>query len=481
MIRSRAMLSSVFSGAAQAACKIRRRSRRGAVIVLSAFLMIVLIAMVAFAIDTGYILTVRTEMQNAADAGALAGAAAMANGTSAAREAALNYVTSNHVGPTAFDPENVSIEFGQWNAGSRSFVESADNPKALRVLLDLDDTPLFFGRALARDKFDTQAQAIATFQQRDIVVVLDFSASMSYDSQFRSLDRLTQSSIEANLLEIYRELGSPTFGSMQWTPQYNSSSSNGGVIDALGLSRVPYPYAADSWDSYIDYVRNDNSIDRAGYRQKYGYLTWVHYLLAKRYLHSQTPDLVRASAQPVGALKDAVDVFVSHMTRYCKGDRVGLAIYTGPDQTAVLEHGLTTRFSRIADTTRQRQAGHYASATNIYDGMQAARLEIQNNGRSNALRMMVLMTDGQANLPGGTAQARLLILEEAQAALDAKIPIVTIGVGVGADTALLQQVADLTGGVNFTVPGGSSVAEYEQQLKDVFRQVATDRLATLVD
>src|SRR5262244_3636552 len=48
--------------------------RRGAVIPLFAILLVPLLAMLAFSIDIGYIALVRTDLQTAADAAALAGA-----------------------------------------------------------------------------------------------------------------------------------------------------------------------------------------------------------------------------------------------------------------------------------------------------------------------------------------------------------------------------------------------------------------------
>lgn len=52
--------------------KLLRRSRRGNVIVLSAVLMVAMMAMIAFAVDLGYLFNARTEMQRAADASAIA-------------------------------------------------------------------------------------------------------------------------------------------------------------------------------------------------------------------------------------------------------------------------------------------------------------------------------------------------------------------------------------------------------------------------
>ncbi len=52
----------------------RKRRRLGGITPLAALLMVVLVGMLAFSIDMGYVVTVRAELQNAADAAALAGA-----------------------------------------------------------------------------------------------------------------------------------------------------------------------------------------------------------------------------------------------------------------------------------------------------------------------------------------------------------------------------------------------------------------------
>ena len=65
------------------------RSRRGNILVLSAFLMILMMAMVAFSVDVGYMALTKTEIQTATDAAALAGAGELVNGTAAAEAAAL--------------------------------------------------------------------------------------------------------------------------------------------------------------------------------------------------------------------------------------------------------------------------------------------------------------------------------------------------------------------------------------------------------
>ena len=54
--------------------RTKRPRRRGNVILLTAVLMVIMMAFLAFAIDLGYLYNVRTEMQRTADAAAIAGA-----------------------------------------------------------------------------------------------------------------------------------------------------------------------------------------------------------------------------------------------------------------------------------------------------------------------------------------------------------------------------------------------------------------------
>jgi hypothetical protein len=90
------------------------------------------------------------------------------------------------------------------------------------------------------------------------------------------------------------------------------------------------------------------------------------------------------------------------------------------------------------------------------------------------------MTDGIANLPSDPTTARQYALNQAQLCADKNYPIVTISLGAGADTALMDQIATLTRGAHFNIPGGQTVAQYEEDLKEVFRAIAADRPLKLV-
>ena len=88
--------------------RVRRAARRGAITVLAAVLSIVMLGMVAFSVDIGYMLSMKEEMQRTADAAALAACwdygknlAYGADATTAeqlARTTAQQYAGNNEVG-----------------------------------------------------------------------------------------------------------------------------------------------------------------------------------------------------------------------------------------------------------------------------------------------------------------------------------------------------------------------------------------------
>ena len=71
----------------------RWHNREGTVLVLSAFLIIVMLAFLAFTVDLGYMYTLQTEIDRAVDAAALAGAGALIDGEEEARLQSLDYMS----------------------------------------------------------------------------------------------------------------------------------------------------------------------------------------------------------------------------------------------------------------------------------------------------------------------------------------------------------------------------------------------------
>jgi Flp pilus assembly protein TadG len=96
------------------------RSRRGAITIVSAILMVVLLALTAFAVDMGYIIVVRTQLQNAADASALAG-------TSQLLDQSLLTGTPNQCQAIA-NAVNQAQQFSHANTAGGVAVALPDNP-----------------------------------------------------------------------------------------------------------------------------------------------------------------------------------------------------------------------------------------------------------------------------------------------------------------------------------------------------------------
>lgn len=556
--------------------------RRGNIVVLTALMMVGLMGLLAFSVDTGFMLTMQTELNRSVDSAALAGAGTLVDGLDAASEKVVEYLVRNPVGNgkaivneamieqmksefLAKHGEELQVKQGSWNSATRTFTETNSLPSALKVSLTYDQMPLFFGRVLGRQDFSIHADSVAVYQPRDIMLSLDFSGSMNDDSEMDAIQSLGQAAWEANAAQMWADLGSPTYGNMGFAPNWvtiptttissnttwkgtsvdivspsnltsvtltfstgksqtintsvksgtfqGSGSNAGKTIDkvaikigtttetvdfyndahirrGLGLDAVTYP-SSGSWNDYISFARSTSSsqpyynsyVNTAGYRRKFGVKTLLAFWLENKPASSQTPDLWKVSAQPVTALKDAVDLFVDYVGAVDTDDRVGLAIYNANDGEAITESALTSDLSSIATIVRHRQAGHYTSYTNIGAGMHNARLELQSHARTGAFKMIVAMTDGNANWVNGgydTAAARQYVLDEAALCKAAKIPVVTVTFGAGADTSLMEDVAELTDGAAFHVPGGTSVSSYTEDLLETFKKIATARPLKLV-
>jgi Mg-chelatase subunit ChlD len=168
------------------------QSRRGNIIVLTAILLVVVLAMVAFAVDVGYMSVVSNEMRNSVDAAAMAGASSLGKGKAEAEQQALDYLAKNSVGTKTITSNDATVEFGKWNAASRTFSVTGTAPSAVRVTATSEGHSLFFGRALGTDAFKTTTKAVAIYRPRDIVLVLDYSGSMNTNKAIDDLKEAVQ-------------------------------------------------------------------------------------------------------------------------------------------------------------------------------------------------------------------------------------------------------------------------------------------------
>ncbi len=556
--------------------------KRGIIVVLSAVLMIVMMAMLAFSIDVGYMYTMQSQLQRSVDAATLAGAGSLINGEDAATEAVHEYLVRNPVGTQWKEYDNqpvadsvdhfltnysqgLEIDYGEWDDTTKEIVPSERPASTVKVSMRYDNMPFFFGHLLGRDTFSVQAQSAAAYQPRDIMMVLDLSGSMNDDSEFKAFNTLGVDHVTANQFQMYEELGSPVYGNLEFEPQWATAKGpapqtdaqaqvtaeyqydkvvvsstksfervrvrrgNGDIINyypsgttgtfspggqvrevwaysgkqsdgsdqvhyfdftrrdtfitALGLDNVSYPYSGN-WDSYINYCTSSSGQNRnAGFRYKFGYQNLIVYWLEQRSLNNQSSDMWKASAQPITALKSSVTMFVNFIQDADSDDQMGLSMYNGPGGEGILESTLSDDFGFIVAQANQRQAGHYHNYTNIGGGMRVAREELDARARPGAFKMIVLMTDGVANWTNGgvnNSAARDAVINEAHLAAEKGYVIVTISMGAGADKNLMQQVADITKGSHFNIPGGKTGEEYAEELTEVFQQIAGYRPLRLV-
>ena len=167
------------------------KSRRGVIVVLAAVLMVVLMAMIAFSVDIGYVAVTKTQLQTAADSAALAACATLSSATSEdstpVRDKAKQFAGYHTMGGLGINLQNSDIEFGTWDAGPHTFTPSSSVSNAVRITTRCDNSTggnqFFFGLALGKDSFTLSASAVATGNPRDIVFVVDLSGSMNDDTE----------------------------------------------------------------------------------------------------------------------------------------------------------------------------------------------------------------------------------------------------------------------------------------------------------
>jgi Flp pilus assembly protein TadG/uncharacterized protein YegL len=162
----------------------RHKQRRGVIVILAAVLLVVMVGMIAFAVDLGVVTVSRTELQSAADAASLAGAARLPEGVALASSTASSYVTQNVVTST---PPGVTSTAGQWDSNTRKFTAGKTPYDAFQVTLQSTNQPVFFGRVFGASSFVAGSSAVAIVRPRDIMLVLDFSGSMNSQNKVDNL------------------------------------------------------------------------------------------------------------------------------------------------------------------------------------------------------------------------------------------------------------------------------------------------------
>jgi hypothetical protein len=421
-----------------------------------------------------------TEMQNACDAAVLAAAqeinaavyaAGQGQGSAtidansiavaAARVMAQQVAEANGI---YIDPQT-DVRFGRriYDATSNSWPVIWDSAPynvvqvvARKTNPDLDqpdgELPLAFGWAIGRDHVPLQTNATAFIEARDLVVVVDVSASMNDDSSLISslsasevdglLDGMWNSLVQANPKwpgTNVSKFPSTGFGNVKSAAgTYVSSTDTATVMstlkltenDSTGKRKFPFPQsgrnsngtpkarpsnaASDTlWQGYINHVKNLSGT----YNRKYGYRTLMNYLQEQRFDPSQSEDLWRTPHYPFHANRNGFSLFMDFLTELNFGDEVGWVAY-GQWAVQQMSHNdgevsidisgdpITSDYATIDAMQRRHQAGEYNGWTAMGDGILKARELLVGKAndpnddgysRYGARPTMLVMTDGQTN------------------------------------------------------------------------------------
>lgn len=465
----------------------RPKPRRGIVVVLTGFLLVGIFAFVSLSVDTGRIALTETEMQNAVDAAALAASAEIAasiqaasqgNGpidvgaaaVAAARQVAVEVAAANGVfvdggkdvafGARRYDEATGSWPI-EWGAEPFNVVRVDARRNGSDISAPDGELPLAFGFAVGRSSVALRTSATAFVEARDLVVVMDFSGSMSDDSELKAIGDFPQTQVEAGLDQIYSELQEAdltwpdqpdrpkfldAYGEIEGpVGQYYSTNNIIKLYQLLDVDEFypsnhpqwpgqpvyPFPQSgrfsdgtprgmltaqqnANRWKDYIKYVRDLNG----PYRKRYGLRTLVDYLLQNNQMNwDESEDLWRTSHYPFHAVKEGTTLFLGFLKDLDFGDQVGMVSYgtyavtedshyDGEVDIDISSDPITDDYASLDEIQRRHQAGHYDVFTGIGDGVLEARELLvgdadnasdQGHSRFGARPTIILMTDGRAN------------------------------------------------------------------------------------
>lgn len=156
--------------------------RRASVVIPTVLLMVVLVGMLAFAVDVGYIAHVETELQRTADAAALAAAAKLPSLTTAVDTAHTvadenGWSSEVKIGEGdelhGEDLDPLDVKCGFWDRDTATFTTPAPSgrdPNAVEVVLRRTEATgnplsLFFGRVFGVDTANVEVSATACYDR----------------------------------------------------------------------------------------------------------------------------------------------------------------------------------------------------------------------------------------------------------------------------------------------------------------------------
>ncbi len=245
----------------------RSTDRPGTILPLLALTITLLFAFIALAVDVGVLTIARTEAQNGCDAAALAGARVLNNrpttvdndsvaAANLARGVATSninvYIQSNTKYTVAdnmtFSDGTVPVKIGQYNYNpvlqrfEVSFPAASGGVSwtAVRVTMQ-GNNPTFFAKVFGVNTMPWRTYATAAHRPRDIAIILDFSGSMGFGSQFSWDGGWSGGTVYGTMSPdpVY-----PQFGHYQRYTQYSTTAAlTSGNAGSSTVSSRPNPFS----------------------------------------------------------------------------------------------------------------------------------------------------------------------------------------------------------------------------------------------
>lgn len=446
----------------------RSNSERGATLITVALMLVVLLSFLALAVDVGAGYVERRRLQSVADAAALAGVQVLVNNLDNGKilDAVDDYaLVQNPAGgnETRSEPEV------QWLVGttpSGPVVRGGGRPTGVTgILVTVEGwTPTFFANVLGITQMTASASGGGGYSPLDLVLVLDMSTSMMYDSVCDFAN--------------YFSMGQHCHG-------INGGDPLGGAYcdDCRGVWRKPGSSYACYWPDNALMSPVPAKCVAAGVGTQAGCEACKGY--AEPWL-------------PITTAKDAAVYFVTLVEEQLPAypnpsfPRLGLVTYstracqpTGNPNHPCL--GLTLDLPAVSAAIaniRMVPANTYAPYdmyyTNCEEGMSQARGYLNSTGRATAVKAIVFLTDGKANRCIGEysvtcsdAAARAKTQAHNAQTID-HIRVYTIGLGASADQAMLidmanDPVGDFDGAYLYAPTAAELAAKYAEMFAKIKR------------
>ncbi len=214
--------------------------------VLIVVLMVVILTSAAFAVDFGRMLLVRSQLQTAVDAGALAGSLQLKQNPTdiaAAQAAARDFVARNRVGFMVTVPEDaITVQVGGWDVTTRVFDTQAVKSDAISVSATQSNEPFFFAQMFGNSSFSIprQAVAVAGAARMEILMVLDLSGSMWDQGRIEALQEAAP--VFVDVMELYANddrIGVMGYGVSKGTYDPVAAGHSGVLYTATPASYFP--------------------------------------------------------------------------------------------------------------------------------------------------------------------------------------------------------------------------------------------------